>query len=173
MRTLIYKRTHPGDPDTGGCFGIHDCMGQIRRWNFDSVIGVGGIGAEPASHGLDGKVNWIGIGARKHLRPGGRGPLVTFEHFLLFEEKGCDFATLAPGLARRLYRRNVRALMHDLSVQEKREIRGILALAADAPPSKEIHLQNISENRVYEHGLGCECRTCSSRGGKHSRDRDC
>jgi hypothetical protein len=30
MRTLIYKRTHTGDPDANGCFGIYDCMGRVR-----------------------------------------------------------------------------------------------------------------------------------------------
>jgi len=24
-RTLVYKRTHSGDPDPAGRFGIHDC----------------------------------------------------------------------------------------------------------------------------------------------------
>ena len=62
MRTLIYKPTHPGDPDRQGRFGIEDCMGHVRRWGFEAVIGVGGIGAESRSHGRDGKVNWIGIG---------------------------------------------------------------------------------------------------------------
>jgi hypothetical protein len=23
MRTLVYKRTHKGDPDVEGCFGVH------------------------------------------------------------------------------------------------------------------------------------------------------
>lgn len=35
MRTLIYKRTHVGDPDPGGRFGIHDCMGQVRNRDFE------------------------------------------------------------------------------------------------------------------------------------------
>ena len=65
MRTLIYKRTHPGDPDRAGRFGIHDCMGRIRRWSFEAVIGVGGVGAGPELHGLAAKVNWIGIGPHK------------------------------------------------------------------------------------------------------------
>ena len=39
MRTLIYKRTHPGDPDAKGRFGIYDCMGRVRAWDFEAVIG--------------------------------------------------------------------------------------------------------------------------------------
>ena len=79
MRTLIYKRTHHGDPDVTGQFGIYDCMGRVRAWNFEAVIGVGGVGAEPTSHGLDGKVNWIGIGPHRRAVVGKRGPIVTFD----------------------------------------------------------------------------------------------
>jgi hypothetical protein len=42
VRTLIYKRTHSGDSDKMGCFGIWDCMGRLRNMAFDAVIGVGG-----------------------------------------------------------------------------------------------------------------------------------
>lgn len=45
MRTLIYKRTHSGDPDSeSGVFGNHDCMGSVKGWQYDAVIGIGGIG---------------------------------------------------------------------------------------------------------------------------------
>jgi len=37
MRTLIYKRTHPGDPDREGRFGIHGCMGRVRTWRFGGI----------------------------------------------------------------------------------------------------------------------------------------
>lgn len=76
MRVPVYKRTHPDDPDTNGCFGAQDCMGMIRARRFDAVIGVGGLGQEPRSHQIAGKINWIGIGTRRGewFR---RGPLVT------------------------------------------------------------------------------------------------
>ena len=67
MRTLIYKRTHHGDPDATGQFGIHDCMGRGRAWDFEAVIGVGGVGPEPRSQGLDCKVNWIILGHTNEL----------------------------------------------------------------------------------------------------------
>jgi hypothetical protein len=70
MRSLIYKRTHPGDPDAEGRFGIHGCTGQVRAWRFEAVIGIGGTGPEPRSYGLAGKVNWIRIGP--HKRAGAR-----------------------------------------------------------------------------------------------------
>jgi len=46
MRILVYKRTHNGDPDQIGRFGAYDCMGSVRRREFDAVIDVGGIGPE-------------------------------------------------------------------------------------------------------------------------------
>jgi hypothetical protein len=135
MRTLIYKRTHPGDPDAEGRFGMKNCMGQVRTWGFEAVIGVGGIGAEPESHGLARKVNWIGIGPHKRARAGKPGLIVTFDHFLLFESDGPSFPELAPKLADRMYSKNVRTVMKSLDRRELGEVGNILALAKDAPPS--------------------------------------
>lgn len=135
MLTLIYKRTHTGDPDRKGRFGIEDCMGPVRGWGFEAVIGVGGVGVEPRSHGLDGKVNWIGI--RPHnAGTAKRGPILTFDRFCLFESKGPNFWKLAPRLAARLYSRNApRFLMRCLDDEELREVERVLALAKDAAPS--------------------------------------
>lgn len=135
MRTLIYKRTHPGDPDRAGRFGIYDCMGRVRRWNFEAVIGVGGLSAGPELHGLAAKVNWIGIGPHKSDDPDKRGPIVTFDHFLFYGADGPDFARLAPRLAGRIYLTNVRAVMNRLDTWERREVDLILAMAKNAPPS--------------------------------------
>ena len=110
-------------------------MGRVRRWNFDAVIGIGGQGAEPRRHELDGKVNWIGIGPHKRAAAGKRGPIVTFDHFWFRGSNGPEFEKLAPVLAQRIYSRNVRALMNDLSAAEQKEIDKILALAKHAPPS--------------------------------------
>jgi hypothetical protein len=136
MRTLIYKRTHTGDPDRNGWFGIHDCMGRVRTWEFDAVIGVGGFGAEPISHGIDGRVTWIGIGPHKIPAIGGRGPLVTFDRFVLFDARGPSFIRKAPRLSRRLYANNVRVLLHDLDHREQREVASILKLAKHAKRSR-------------------------------------
>lgn len=51
MRILIYKRTHVGDPDDSGRFGLYNCMGRVRGYDFDAVIGVGGIGNEEREAG--------------------------------------------------------------------------------------------------------------------------
>ena len=136
MRTLIYKRTHTGDPDRNGWFGVYDCMGHVRTWAFDAVIGVGGIGAEPTSHGIDGRVTWIGIGPHKIPAEGGRGPLVTFDHFVLFDAAGPSLVRHAPLLARRLYERNVRVLLHDMNEGERREVTRLLRLAKAAKASR-------------------------------------
>jgi len=134
MRTLIYKRTHPGDPDETGQFGVYDCMGRVRTWEFDAVIGVGGQGAEPRKHKLDGKVNWIGIGPRRG-RWHKRGPIITFDHFYFRGSNGPDFEKLAPSLAERIYSKNVRVVMDYLSAEEQKEVSKILVLARREPPS--------------------------------------
>jgi hypothetical protein len=125
MRVLIYKRTHTGDPDESGVFGVHDCMGRVRALNYDAVIGVGGIGAEPVQEGIDSKITWIGI----HPIFGpihGRGPLVTFEHFLLFDQGGPEFGAWAPRTAKRFYGRRVRYLIHELNPTEKSELNDVI-----------------------------------------------
>lgn len=106
VRTLIYKRTHKGDPRKEGCFGVKDCMGKLRGCDFDAAIGVGGIGSLARAQNIDRRLNWVGIGRRKRASIDGmRGPLVTFNHFVLFEENGRDLEDIAPRLARRLLSR--------------------------------------------------------------------
>lgn len=135
MRVLVYKRTHPGDPDEGGCFGAEDCMGEIRARRFDAVIGIGGLGPEPRSHDIDGKLNWIGIGPRTG-RWHYRGPLLTFDHFVDFGTRGARLSSIGPQLARRVYGRRLRHLMTDsMSEVQRGEVDRILALALKAPPS--------------------------------------
>jgi hypothetical protein len=136
VRTLVYKRTHHGDPGPAGCFGVHDCMGRVRSWDFEAVIGVGGVGDEPTQHGLTDRINWIGIGPRKRSGRGRRGPLVTFDHYRFYGSDGPRFSKLAPVLADRMYSRNVRALLRDVNDRERSEIMRILALARGAPPSR-------------------------------------
>ena len=134
LRTLIYKRTHCGDPDfETGEFGNNDCMGQVRGWLFDAVIGVGGIGREPERDRIAGKLTWVGIGPHKTGDP--RRPLVTFDHFLYYGESGPLLETMAPPLAGRMYGRNVRVILDSLSAEERLEAEKILDSARTAPPS--------------------------------------
>jgi hypothetical protein len=169
VRTLIYKRTHPGDPNSRGHFGCDDCMGHVRSWHFDAVIGVGGIGAESSSNDLDYKVNWVGIGPQKRPHPSGRGPLVAFDHFVLFEDRGPKLASFAPRLARRLFQNNVRVLLHDVDAREKREINRILKLASSAGPSAPITHQIVTGYCRNRDRSGCACRKCSSKRTHRSR----
>lgn len=104
MKILVYKRTHTGDPDVKGRFGINDCMGTIRNLDFDAVIGVGGTGKEPQSFGIDRKLNWIGVNpTRQQGSIRRRASIVTFEKFALFEDRGPMLHLLAPNLAKRMY----------------------------------------------------------------------
>jgi hypothetical protein len=160
MRTLIYKRTHSGDPDPEtGEFGCNNCMGSVRSRRFDAVIGIGGIGREPKSHGIAGKLTWIGVGPRKIGDP--KSPRVTFDHFWYQGEHGPLLEKRYPALARRMYDERVRVLMHSPSPaaarevnkidQLDRDVRKILCLASAAPPS------NRPCERDFRHTSG-KCR---------------
>ena len=137
MRILTYKRTHTGDPDPAGRFGINDCMGRVRGWSFDAVIGVGGIGSEPQRHGIEGRITWVGVNPTWSPHPEGCGHLVTFEAFALLDAQGPMLQVLAPLLARRLYEKKARVLFKSYSAQEKAEaeevIRTILADPSFSP----------------------------------------
>jgi hypothetical protein len=135
MRTLVYKRTHNGDPDEQGVFGINDCMGTVRARDFDAVIGVGGVGDEPRREGIAEKITWIGIGPHKSGRPD--RPQVTFDHYLFFGPRGPLFRDHAPVLAQHVYGWNVRTLM-TFTHEEQQEVDALLALAESAPPSQPL-----------------------------------
>jgi hypothetical protein len=62
MRTLIFKRTHNGDPDSG-LWGVKDCMGSVRCWEYEAVIGIGGKGTDAISQEID----LAGLHARRTL----------------------------------------------------------------------------------------------------------
>lgn len=130
MRILTYKRTHTGDPDRLGRFGINDCMGGVRNLRFDAVIGVGGTGAEPRRFGIARKLTWIGVGPRRSSGGmGRRGDIVTFDHFLLLDANGPELGSMAPNLARRIYGRRTRLVLDAYSEAERAEALAILEWA--------------------------------------------
>lgn len=137
MPTLVYKRTHHGDPDSLGLFGIRDCMGSVRSWAFDWVIGVGGQGAEAESNDIARKLNWIGVGAHKTYVRGMDDPIVTFDQFRDFGTGGPLLQPIAPNLARRMYEKRARAMV-DFSPMELAEIKKILAMVIGDDESAEI-----------------------------------
>jgi hypothetical protein len=161
MRTLVYKRTHPYDPDECGCFGIQDCMGSVRARKFDAVIGVGGNGVEARSHNINGKVNWIGLGAHKHKPlPGYRGPMVIFEHFVLFEADGPEFRKLACNLAKRIYSTQGRCSFTRFDEVEQSEVDRILKLAESEPCSTWEQDDLLENKQKCRPAFG---KVCSSR----------
>ncbi|MDD5463258.1 MAG: hypothetical protein PHG00_16825 [Methylococcales bacterium] len=109
MKILVYRRNHKGDPNNATkTFGINDCMGRVRDWEYDAVIGIGASKLWPGSEGIKEKITWVGFGITKaHKRnatnedvarmkkdnpnfSGFRGQLVTFEteKFILWDENG-------------------------------------------------------------------------------------
>ncbi|RJG10444.1 hypothetical protein D3879_20775 [Pseudomonas cavernicola] len=126
MRILTYKRTHTGDPDKLGRFGVRDCMGRVRDLHFDAVIGIGGIGSEACSNGIAGKITWIGLNPKKRANPYAEGTLVEFEQFVLLEAKGPSLQVEAPHLARRMYEGKVRYLLNDYTEEEQLEAEAIV-----------------------------------------------
>lgn len=135
MPTLIYKRTHSGDPDPiTGEFGNRDCMGSVRGQSFSAVIGVGGIGVRPERHRIAGKLTWVGIGPHNKGDP--NRALVTFDHFLYYVN-GPLLKTLAPALARHIYGGKIRRILDSSGpAKEGLEIEKILATGMAAPPSR-------------------------------------
>lgn len=133
MRILTYKRTHKGDPSSAGDFGINDCMRRVRDFSYDAVIGVGGIGAEARSNGIDERITWVGINPTKRDGDWRRRPLVSFQHFVLWEEIGHALDSFAPALAKRMYQGKVRYLIKGYSNSEQAEAEQIIAWAMTQP----------------------------------------
>lgn len=130
-------------------------MGQVREYDFDAVIGVGGVGQEPKSYGIDGKINWVGVNARKKHVACGYPSVVIFEHFVLLEDKGPLLSSLAPNLANRVYNSGARFLLNGYTEVEKNEAHKIINWALNNFKNKEI---------LYKHYLqgtsGCSKRDC-------------
>ena len=140
MRTLIYKRTHEGDPHPyTGVFGNNDCMGRVRGWDFDAVVGVGGTAPWRGDEGIARKLTWVGLGAWKRQTEQRRGPLVMFKHFLYKGKDGPLLEDIAPALATLLYDKNpsLRVITSSsLSAEEQLDVERILSLATNSPPSR-------------------------------------
>jgi hypothetical protein len=123
-RVFAYTLTHYGDPDREkGIWGVNDCMGKYRDEDYDAVIGL-----------LNGKLSWVASVPEK-LRWNGRGPLVSFGHFV-----GWPPEISCPALVSRLKNRErvplfVRLLSRSTNALDI-EIKIILKIAINAPPSK-------------------------------------
>ncbi|MCB1104691.1 MAG: hypothetical protein KDK74_08175 [Cephaloticoccus sp.] len=129
MRVFVYKRTHSGDPDSRGIFGIKSCMGRCRSWNFKAVIGIGG---KTAGDELAFKINWIGLDRSDAGTATDGNPCLIFKHFLALGNRGPELKTIAPNLASKLFGiSSPRYLM----LADEGEVSIILDLAREAMPS--------------------------------------
>ena len=160
MRILTYKRTHTGDPEANGVFGINDCMGRVRSLAYDAVIGIGGIGAEPRGFKIDGKITWVGVYPTKSLDEG-IAPKVTFQRFILFDANGPQLHSLALSLAKRMYQDKARYLLSGYSDSEQAEAEQIVKWAMEA-----IAGINGNQDKV-QRGVRMRCVCKRPRENKH------
>lgn len=114
-------------------------MGRVRSYQYDAIIGVGGVGGEAQSHNIDRKINWVGIGPKQHA-----DGTVTFDHFRLFEESGPLLSNLAPSLANRVFGRNVRFLLDGYTPTQDAEAKKILKWSRTAAATRraDLHVPN-------------------------------
>lgn len=133
---LIFKRTHRGDPDSNGVFGIHDCMGSVRNREYDAVIGIGGKKPWRGDEEIALRINWIGITPTKH-ESSKRGPIVTFSNFCLYDNKGPFISEIAPKLYKYMYLDAHRRIVMTTSLPSDiyDEVKEILKLAKICPSS--------------------------------------
>jgi hypothetical protein len=140
VATLIYKRTHSGDPDPRtGVFGNNDCMGSVRDLSFGAVIGVGGVGEEAKRNGIAGKLTWVGIGPHRHYRRDKfRGPVISFDLFRYYGTDGDALSNVAPELAKYVYGNRVRFVLGSqrLPTKAQREVEQLLSRVRNDPLSK-------------------------------------
>ena len=149
MNTLVYKRTHRGDPCEEGIFGCNNCMRSVRCRSFDAVIGVGGKSQWPREQGIARKLNWIGRNARKSGLAEDGFPTIVFDWFVLWNEEGPDFKGLAPRLYEYMFKkghdvRHVMSSSNCLSRKMRKEIEDILSFFEHPEhfPSPKVILQD-------------------------------
>jgi hypothetical protein len=160
VRILTYKRTHIGDPDNRGIFGINDCMGTIRNRGFDAVVGIGSKSPWNDSIDIAGKVTWVGVGPFRMKSPTHRGDLIAFERFILLDGDGPDFETVAPNLAKRFYHGKARSILTSYSKIEKEEIN---ILISDLLNNQD-YISNgnkIMKDKLTKHRKKCAKIFCS------------
>lgn len=131
LRVLLYKRNHRGDPDYRGTFGCDDCMGRIRSYRYDAVIGIGVDRPNPGHEAIAGRITWVGVGPRAVGVHHDRGaPVLRFDRWGVWDEKGKVLREFAPELAEYFYEKHRRFFFSDhLSQQIQKDIEKILRLA--------------------------------------------
>jgi hypothetical protein len=150
MRILIYKRTHIGDPDKKRQFGIHGCMGHIRGFEFDAIIGVGGQGTLPAKQGIAGRINWVGRHPKRSPNPvDTRGPLVSFSpnNFRLFEQHGPFLSEVAPLLEKKVYGNRGRFFFRSFNPQEQKKAQELVSRIIDLCEFDHLQIKTPASKR--------------------------
>jgi hypothetical protein len=158
MITLVYKMTHKGDPDPNlGHWGVEDCMGRVRGFKYDAIIGVGGRCWWTGQTNRTGEIIWIGIGPQKSVQ-GKRGPKIRFAHFRYFREGEITLREVAPQLDNTIHR--CRFKLSGFSQSEQQEIERILELAKKTKPSASLPTKAIQSQRD---GKKCCRKVCRRR----------
>lgn len=161
MKVLIYKRTHKGDPDIEGIFGNQDCMGRIRNWNYDAVIGIGGNAPWKEDVDIKHKINWIGLEPKKIKSPKKRGDNVVFSSFGLYEEEGLNIKDHFPYLFKYMYGNRKRFDMSsDLPKDVFEEVKLILDSIKDNPPSEAYDVNNMDTLESEKTFKSSKCGGC-------------
>lgn len=133
---LIYRRTHTGDPDERGIFGCNDCMKSVRSWEYDAVIGIGGLRPDSDSKDIRCKLNWIGR-VPTRTPENSNEPLVTFAKFVLWDGKGTLLSECAPKLYKYMFEQGRIPRAGKYFPDEiYKEVLQLLKLADNAKPSK-------------------------------------
>lgn len=107
-------------------------MGQVRDFDFDAVVGVGGDGQKAKDSGVAGLVNWLGVGPMKRqqkCRWGYTTTIVRFEKFRHLVQEKVGFRRAARNWAKRIYDGKIRILIVDERYpRELREANRLLGL---------------------------------------------
>ena len=172
MKILVYRRTHIGDPNhETQTFGIADCMGSVRNWTYDAVIGIGGTKPDRGHEGIKEKITWVGITPiflkfDDQKCKNFRGKLVSFETFKVWDENGMPVEGNYPKLYKYMFEdrkipraalnfpKDIRAELLDILEMTKKEIANYAAQPRNnvlLSNSKKVALTcqfSVEENRI-------------------------
>lgn len=98
-RVFIYKMRVEDDPDPNCHWGVDNCMGKMRDWDYDAVIAVAGFNWEGNKSAVK-RIVWVGICPEK--KPSENGTLVDFEVCRYFGENG-PLIEEWPSVSKRLF----------------------------------------------------------------------
>jgi len=144
-------------------------MGQVRGWNFDAVIGIGGKSPSRGHETIAYRINWIGINPERMTKAGFEGVLVTFQYFVLYdaEGQGPKLKTLAPKLFKRIFESKSWRLQKSQSLPNdlQAEITKLLTLAKNNRKKNRFQLPDITfippygtHNTAVSGGVTKRCR---------------